>query len=126
MKIVHPTLSYMLFSLALLGSAFAQQVQTDFDHQANFSQYKTYCWQEIKPPDSLWDARIKTAVGAQLSAKGWTQVNSRGDVASWGGGGGGEDSAAAALAGSANLTQPNRTTKMEPWLSTCSTQEPSS
>jgi Domain of unknown function (DUF4136) len=81
MKIVHPTLSYMLFSLALLGSAFAQQVQTDFDHQANFSQYKTYCWQEIKPPDSLWDARIKTAVGAQLSAKGWTQVNSRGDVA---------------------------------------------
>jgi len=30
MKIVHPTLSYMLFFLALLGSAFAQQVQTDF------------------------------------------------------------------------------------------------
>lgn len=81
MKIVHPTLSYMLFFLALLGSAFAQQVQTDFDHQANFSQYKTYCWQEIKPPNSLWDARIKTAVGAQLSAKGWTQVNSGGDVA---------------------------------------------
>jgi hypothetical protein len=63
----------MLFPLALLGSAFAQQVQTDFDHQANFSQYKTYSWQEIKPPDSLWDSRIMKAVGAQLSAKGWTQ-----------------------------------------------------
>jgi hypothetical protein len=73
MKIVHRTLSYMLFPLALLGSAFAQQVQTDFDHQANFSQYKTYSWQEIKPPDSLWDSRIMKAVGAQLSAKGWTQ-----------------------------------------------------
>jgi hypothetical protein len=81
MKIVHRTLSYMLFSLALLGSAFAQQVQTDFDHQANFSQYKTYSWKEIKPPDSLWDSRIMKAVGAQLSAKGWTQVNSGGDVA---------------------------------------------
>ena len=81
MKIVHPTLSYMLFFLALLGPAFAQQVQTDFDHQANFSQYKTYSWQEIKPPNSLWDARIKNAVDAQLAAKGWTQVDSGGDVA---------------------------------------------
>jgi hypothetical protein len=75
------TALYVLFSLALLGPAFAQQVQTDFDHQANFSQYKTYSWQEIKPPNSLWDARIKNAVDAQLSAKGWTLVNSGGDVA---------------------------------------------
>jgi hypothetical protein len=40
----------------------------DFDHQANFSQYKTYSWQEIKPPNSLWDARIKNAVDSQLAA----------------------------------------------------------
>jgi hypothetical protein len=51
----------MLFLVAL-GAAFAQQVKTDFDHQANFSQYKTYSWQEIKPANSLWDARIKNAV----------------------------------------------------------------
>jgi len=70
-----------LFFMALLGSAFAQKVQTDFDHQANFSQYKTYSWQEIKPANSLWDARIKNAVDAQLAAKGWTQVPSGGDVA---------------------------------------------
>ena len=67
--------------LVALGSAFAQQVKTDFDHQANFSQYKTYSWQEIKPANSLWDARIKNAVDAQLAAKGWTQVPSGGDVA---------------------------------------------
>jgi hypothetical protein len=65
----------------MLGAAFAQQVQTDFDHQANFSQYKTYSWQEIKPANSLWDARIKNAVDAQLSSKGWTKVDSGGDVA---------------------------------------------
>src|SRR5258708_10440261 len=69
-----------LFLVAMLGSAFAQQVKTDFDHQANFSQYKTYSWQEIKPANSLWDARIKSAVDAQLAAKGWSQVDSGGDV----------------------------------------------
>src|SRR5580692_8834396 len=67
--------------LFALGTAFAQQVKTDFDHQTNFSQYKTYSWQEIKPANSLWDARIKSAVDAQLTAKGWTQVASGGDVA---------------------------------------------
>ena len=70
-----------VFVLVMLGAAFAQHVQTDFDHQANFSQYKTYSWQEIKPANSLWDARIKNAVDAQLAAKGWTQVASGGDVA---------------------------------------------
>jgi hypothetical protein len=67
--------------LVALETAVAQQVTTDFDHQANFSQYKTYSWQEIKPANSLWDARIKNAVDAQLAAKGWTQVDSGGDVA---------------------------------------------
>jgi len=64
----------------MLASAFAQHVKTDFDHHANFSQYKTYSWQEIKPTNSLWDARIKSAVDAQLTAKGWTEVPSGGDV----------------------------------------------
>jgi hypothetical protein len=81
MNFVHRTAICALLSLALLGAAFAQHVQTDFDHQANFSQYKTYSWQEIKPANSLWDARIKNAVDAQLAAKGWTQVESGGDVA---------------------------------------------
>jgi hypothetical protein len=81
MKPMRHTAICTLFVMALLGSAFAQKVQTDFDHQANFSQYKTYSWQEIKPANSLWDARIKNAVDAQLAAKGWTQVPSGGDVA---------------------------------------------
>jgi hypothetical protein len=46
-------------SLATLTAGFAQDVQTDFDHQANFAHYKTYSWQEIKPGASLWDSRIK-------------------------------------------------------------------
>ena len=70
-----------MFILAVVAAAFAQHVKTDFDHQANFTRYKTYSWQEIKPTNSLWDARIKSAVDAQLAAKGWTQVDSGGDVA---------------------------------------------
>jgi hypothetical protein len=67
--------------MVALGTALAQQVKTDFDHHANFSQYKTYSWQEIKPANSLWDARIKEAVDAKLAAKGWSQVDSGGDMA---------------------------------------------
>jgi hypothetical protein len=81
MKSLRSTAVFTLFFVAMLGAAFAQQVKTDFDHQANFSQYKTYSWQEIKPANSLWDARIKSAVDAQLAAKGWTRVDSGGDVA---------------------------------------------
>jgi hypothetical protein len=63
-------------AVSLVGSTagFAQHVQTDFDHQANFDQYKTYSWQEIRPSASLWDSRIKNAVNAQLEAKGLAQV----------------------------------------------------
>jgi hypothetical protein len=81
MKPIGRTAVCTVLFLFALGTALAQQVKTDFDQRAHFSQYKTYSWQEIKPENSLWDARIKDAVDAQLSAKGWTQVNSGGDVA---------------------------------------------
>ena len=81
MKPISRTAVCTVLFLISLGTALAQQVKTDFDHQANFSQYKTYSWQEIKPANSLWDARIKSAVDAQLAAKGWTQVDNGGDVA---------------------------------------------
>ncbi|PYX87901.1 MAG: DUF4136 domain-containing protein [Acidobacteria bacterium] len=80
MKPIARTAVSTLLFLVALGTALAQQVKTDFDHHANFSQYKTYSWEDIKPANSLWDARIKNAVDAQLTAKGWTQVPSGGDV----------------------------------------------
>src|ERR1700745_4458860 len=81
MKPISRTAVCTLLFLVSLGTPLAQQIKTDFDHQANFSQYKTYSWQTIKPANSLWDARIKSAVEAQLAAKGWTRVDSGGDVA---------------------------------------------
>lgn len=75
MKVLSRITIYSAFLMALLGSALGQNIQTDFDHQANFSQYKTYSWQAIKAADSLWDARIKNAVNAQLASKGWAQAD---------------------------------------------------
>ena len=68
----------MMFMFA--GKASAQQVKTDYDRAANFAQYKTYSWQNVKTSDPLDVDRIKNAVNAAFAAKGWTQVESGGDV----------------------------------------------
>jgi Domain of unknown function (DUF4136) len=72
----------VLIGLILLfaGQASAQQVKTDYDRSANFAQYKTYSWEHVKTQDALDVDRIKSAVNAALAAKGWTQVDSGGDV----------------------------------------------
>lgn len=53
---------------------------TDYDHNVNFAQYKTYSWGKIKTANGLWDERVKSAVASQLAAKGLTEVASGGDV----------------------------------------------
>src|SRR5713101_4782950 len=68
----------MLFFLT--AASFAQQVKTDYDRSANFGQYKTYSWEKVQTQDPLWVDRIKNSVNAALAAKGWTQVDSGGDV----------------------------------------------
>ena len=67
-------------ALFLANASFAQQVKTDYDRAANFTQYKTYSWKKVQTPDPLWVDRIKAAVDAALAAKGWTQVESGGDI----------------------------------------------
>jgi hypothetical protein len=62
------------------GVASAQQVKTDYDRGTNFAQYKTYSWENVKTKDPLDADRIKNAVNAALAAKGWTQVDTGGDV----------------------------------------------
>jgi len=63
-----------------VGNSSAQQVKTDYDRNANFGQYKTFSWQHLKTQDPLDVDRIKSDVNAALTAKGWTQVASGGDV----------------------------------------------
>jgi hypothetical protein len=65
---------------ALAVAVLGIDVKTDFDHHANFSQYKTYSWAKVDTPDPLWNDRVKEAVDRALTAKGWSQVPSGGDV----------------------------------------------
>src|ERR1700737_3753473 len=67
-------------SLVLAGALLAQSVKTDYDHNANFSQYKTYSWEKVQTKDPLMVDRIKSAVNSALAAKGITEVPSGGDV----------------------------------------------
>ena len=67
--------------LLFASASFAQQVKTDYDRSANFSQYKTYSWEKVQTQDQLWVDRIKDAVNTALAAKGLTPVESGGDVA---------------------------------------------
>jgi len=38
-------------TLFLAKASFAQQVKTDYDRAAHFSQYKTYSWEKVQTPD---------------------------------------------------------------------------
>jgi len=66
--------------LGLATVSFTQQVKSDYDHGANFGQYKTYSWEKVQTKDPLLVDRIKDAVNSTLAAKGWTLVPSGGDV----------------------------------------------
>jgi hypothetical protein len=81
MKPQHTVSASIGIVLLFTAASFAQQVKTDYDREANFSQYKTYSWEKVQTADQLWVDRIKEAVNKTLAAKGWTPVQSGGDVA---------------------------------------------
>jgi hypothetical protein len=76
-----------IFAIALLfltGSfGFSQQVRVDYDHNANFSKYKTFSWikEPATPKDPLMKQRIIDGINMQLMARGLRRVDSNGDLA---------------------------------------------
>lgn len=77
-------LSNTVLSLGLLlmlcGIAAAQKVQADYDKTTNFAQYHTYSWVKVAMPNDIWDKRVQDYVDKDLQAKGWSRVESGGDV----------------------------------------------
>jgi hypothetical protein len=65
---------------ALATAVLGIDVRTDFDHHVNFSGHKTYSRAKVDTPDPLWNDRVKDAVDRELTAKGWAEVASGGDV----------------------------------------------
>src|ERR1700675_182459 len=80
MKFISKIAASLGLTLALAGVSFAQHVKTDYDHNANFGQYKTYSWEKVQTKDPLLVDRIKSAVNTALVANGWTEVPSGGEV----------------------------------------------
>ena len=74
------TMSMIAMAISLATISFAQEVKTDYDHNANFSQYKTFSFEKIQTKDPLWVDRITSAISSALAAKGLTQVSSGGDI----------------------------------------------
>ena len=80
MKVQRVVLVLMGTMLLFASNSRAQDVKTDYDRNANFSQYKTYSWEQIKTKDPLMVDRIKSAVNGSLAPKGFTQVPSGGNL----------------------------------------------
>jgi len=80
MKVQKAVFVLMGVILLFAGKLSAGQVKTDYDRNANFGQYKTYSWEKVKTQNPLDADRIKSAVNASLGAKGWTMVDSGGDI----------------------------------------------
>ena len=67
--------------LVLGGCASSMKVSTDYDRAANFAPLKTYSWRiEQQLPNPLNAQRLVDAIDANLKAKGFTKVESGGDM----------------------------------------------
>jgi hypothetical protein len=79
MSVKHRILFSMTIAI-LAATASLAEVKTDYDRAAEFSRYKTYSWGKVHTENPLLVDRIKEAVASALAAKGWTEVESGGDV----------------------------------------------
>jgi uncharacterized protein DUF4136 len=80
MKVQRRIWSSMAIAILSATVSLAQQVKTDYDRNADFSRYKTYSWENVHTRNPLWVDRVKAAVNSALAEKGWTEVQSGGDV----------------------------------------------
>lgn len=83
------TISITLTCLMMVASACQVQVKTSYDHQVDFSQYKTYCWMtgcefNFTGPSYLNDdalrAQLKVAIMDELKKKGLTEDTDNPDL----------------------------------------------
>jgi hypothetical protein len=75
------TAAILAITIFLAAVSFAQDIRTDYDRNADFSQYKTFSFEKVQTEHPFWGDRVKSAVSAALTAKGLTEVPSDGDIA---------------------------------------------
>jgi hypothetical protein len=80
MKLQRIALVLIVLMFLVTNKSFAQHVKSDYDHRANFAQYKTYSWDSVRTQDPSSADRIKAALERVLTRKGWMRVDSGGRV----------------------------------------------
>ena len=78
-------LTTIAIALAFVAACGGVKTTTDFDRQADFSQYKTYAWHEgsdsdVQDSDPLAHERLIAAVDAQMQQHGFQKASSNPDV----------------------------------------------
>ncbi|HYN42262.1 MAG TPA: DUF4136 domain-containing protein [Thermoanaerobaculia bacterium] len=64
-----------------LGACSTLTTNTDFRPNTDFSRFKTFAFKDVRQlGNSIMEARIKSAVSTQLTAKGWSQSDGSPDI----------------------------------------------
>jgi hypothetical protein len=71
----------LALSLATVPAAFAQDVHTDYDHNARFETFRTFSFAKVKTEDPLYEQRLRDDIAADLQKRGLQMVPSGGDLA---------------------------------------------
>lgn len=82
-KTLHTALIASAFSAAvsLTPVLHAQQVSTDYDHNAQFERYHTFSFAKVKTDNPLYEQRVREDITADLQSHGLQPVPSGGDLA---------------------------------------------
>jgi hypothetical protein len=70
----------LVVAVLVTRAAQAQNVQTDYDHSADFSQYHTFSFYKVQTTDPLFVDRIQAEITKDLTAKGLQMVPSGGNL----------------------------------------------
>ena len=68
------------FALLVLSGCPGANVTTDYDHQTNFSQFKTFSFAKVETDNPFYEQRIKDEIAKDLQAKGLQIAQSGGDL----------------------------------------------
>jgi hypothetical protein len=74
-------LAALTLAVALGAACSSQKINHDYDHQTDFSQFKTYQYTKGTPvEDQLMDGRIVSAIETEMGQKGFKKASSNPDV----------------------------------------------
>jgi hypothetical protein len=66
-----------ILCLSSATASYAVDIKTDYDRAADFSRYKTFCWQKVETKDPLWIDRIKTVTPARRNSSAGKALSHR-------------------------------------------------